>query len=143
MMKKNRLTTGYVFDFELIGIVSSSKEYKLAWHLNQLHIFHLVKKDDIRIEFANNQQIRISNLMEQTDHSCIYLLKNKLISTSSAANQFLIPELQQFDYLMKISNQADENWADHLLLNLKHIPVIDYALKIDVEKIKTRDNLVF
>lgn len=142
MMKKNRLSSDYVFDFELIGIVSSAKEYKLAWYLNQLKVFHLVKDDDIRIEFSDNRHIRVSNLKEQTDHSTAYLLKNKLVSAGSS-NQHLVPELQQFDYLLKLTNQADENWADQLLLKFKDIPVIDYALKVDLEKLKTRDNLVF
>lgn len=140
-MKKNRLATEYPIDFELIGIVSSSKEYKLAWHLNQLNVFHLIKADDIKIEFADNRHIRISNLAEETDYSQVYLLKNKLVSPNS--NQYLLPELQQFDYLIKLSSQAMENWADRLLLELKEIPVIDYALKIDIGKIKMKDNLLF
>lgn len=140
-MKKNRLTTEYPIDFELIGVVSSSKEYKLAWHLNQLNLFHLVKAEDIKIEFADNRQIRVSNLAEETDFLRVYLLKNKLSTSNS--NQFLLPELQQFDYLIKLSNQTVENWADSLLLKLKEIPVIDYALKIDIGKIKMKDNLLF
>lgn len=140
-MKKNRLATEYPIDFELIGIVSSSKEYKLAWHLNQLGFFHLIKAEDIKIEFADNRLVRISNLAEETDFTRVYLLKNKLVAPN--ANQYLLPELQQFDYLIKLSNQAIENWADSLLLELKTIPVIDYALKIDIGKIKMKDNLLF
>ena len=48
-MKKSRLAAVYEFDFELIGIVSMVKEYKLAWNLNQLNLFHLVKAEDIKI----------------------------------------------------------------------------------------------
>lgn len=140
-MKKNLLATEYPIDFDLIGIVSSAKEYKLAWHLNQLNFFHLVKEDDIKIEFADNKLIRISNLAEETDFSKVYLLRNKLVAANS--NQFLLPELQQFDYLIKLSNQAMENWTDSLLLKLKEIPVIDFALKIDIAKIKMKDNLLF
>lgn len=140
-MKKNRLTNDYPIDFELIGIVSSVKEYKLAWHLNQLELFHLVKGDDIKIDLKENRQIRISNLYEETDYTKVYLLKNRLVSAN--ANQFLISELQQFDYLVKLSNQTMENWADSLLLKLKNIPVISYALKIDIGKIKMKDNLLF
>lgn len=142
-MKKNRLASIYPFDFELIGIVSSSKEYKLAWHLNQLSIFHLVKENDIKIEFADSLQIRISNLIEETDFRKVHLLKNKLVSSTATFNQYLLPELQQFDYLLKINSQTDENWADGLLLRLKDIPVIDYTLKVDINKIKLKDNLLF
>ena len=142
-MKKNRLATVYPFDFELIGIVSSSKEYKLAWHLNQLNVFHLIKEEDIKIEFSDNRQIRVSNLMEETDHSKVHLLKNKLVSANSSINQFLVQELQQFDYLLKLVNHTEENWADSLMIRLKDISVIDYALKLDIDKIRMRDNLLF
>lgn len=141
--KKNRLSADYTFDFELLGIVSSSKEYKLAWHLNQLNVFHLIKSEDIKIEFSDNRLIRVSNLLDETDFSSVYLLKNKLVSSNTFSNHFLIPELQQFDYLLKLSNQTEENWADHLLLRLKEVPIIDYALKINIGKLKAKDNLLF
>lgn len=130
-------------DFELIGIVSSAKEYKLAWHLNQLNEFHLVKEEDIKIDFSENRQIRVSVLMEETEYRKVHLLRNRLVSSSISANQFLLQELQQFDFLLKLSSQTDENWANELLLKLKNIPVIDYCLSIDVNKIKMKDNLLF
>lgn len=143
MMKKNRLTSVYPYDFELIGIVSSAKEYRLAWHLNQLKAFHLIKSDDIKIEFADNKLIRVSVLQEETDIKKVYLLKNKLVTTNSSINQYLISELQRFDYLLKLSNQTEENWANELLLGFKNVPVIDYSLRIDISKIKMKDNLLF
>lgn len=141
--KKSRLTTEYPQDFELIGIVSSAKEYKLAWHLNQLNEFHLVKDEDVRIDFADNRQVRVSVLLEETDFKKVYLLKNKLVSSSLTNNQHLLQELSRFDYFLKLSSQTDENWAKALLLRLKEIPVIDYSLAIDVNKIKMKDNLLF
>ncbi|MEQ9302333.1 MAG: IPExxxVDY family protein [Marinoscillum sp.] len=142
-MKKNRLPSEYPFDFELIGIVSSAREYKLAWHLNQLHEFHLVKVDDIKIEFSDNKQIRVSILEDVNEFNKVHLIKNKLVSSNSSINQYLVPELQQFDYLIKMSSQTQENWANELLLRLKNIPAIDYSLQIDISRIKMKDNLLF
>ena len=99
MMKKNRLASDYPFDFELIGIVSSVKEYKLAWHLNQLPEFHLIKAEDVKIEFSDNKLIRVSNLKDENEFRQAFLLKNKLVTSNSSINQYLLPELQQFDYL--------------------------------------------
>lgn len=142
-MNKNRLTSVYPFDFELIGIVSSVREYQLAWHLNQLRAFHLIKGEDIKIEFEDQKLIRVSVLQEETDTKKVYLLKNRLVASNSSVIQFLISELQRFDYLLKLSNQTEENWANELLLGFKTIPVIDYALRIDVAKLKMKDNLLF
>ncbi|HCX21834.1 MAG: hypothetical protein CMB80_22000 [Flammeovirgaceae bacterium] len=143
MKKKNRLTSDYPFDFELIGIVSSVKEYKLAWHLNQLPEFHLVKSDDIKIEFSDNKLIRVSNLKDENEFRTAYLLKNKLVTSNSSVNQYLLNELQQFDYLFKLNSQTEENWATQINNKLKSIDIIDYSLVVDIEKIKMKDNLLF
>ncbi|MBR06431.1 MAG: hypothetical protein CMP48_02000 [Rickettsiales bacterium] len=143
MKKKNRLTSDYPFDFELIGIVSSVKEYKLAWHLNQLTEFHLVKSDDIKIEFSDNKLIRVSNLKDENEFRTAYLLKNKLVTSNSSVNQYLLNELQQFDYLFKLNSQTEENWATQINNKLKSIDIIDYSLVVDIEKIKMKDNLLF
>ena len=142
-MKKNRLASDYPFDFELIGIVSSVKEYKLAWHLNQLPEFHLIKAEDVKIEFSDNKLIRVSNLKDENEFRQAFLLKNKLVTSNSSINQYLLPELQQFDYLFKLSSQTHDNWAKEVNNMLKSIEIIDYSLVVDIEKIKMKDNLLF
>jgi len=143
MMKKNRLASDYPFDFELIGIVSSVKEYKLAWHLNQLPEFHLIKAEDIKIEFSDNKLIRVSNLKDENEFRQAFLLKNKLVTSNSSINQYLLPELQQFDYLFKLNSQTHDDWAREVNNMLKSIEIIDYSLVVDIEKIKMKDNLLF
>jgi hypothetical protein len=83
MGKKNKWEGDYPVDFDLIGIVSSMKEYKLGWYLNQIEIFHLVKHDDVKIEFAENKIIRISNLADETEYRSVHLLRNKLFNSVS------------------------------------------------------------
>lgn len=143
MKKKNRLASEYPLDFELIGIVSSVKEYKLAWHINQLSEFHLVKDEDIKIEFSDNKLIRVSNLKDENEFRKVFLLKNKLVTSNSSINQYLLSELQQFDYLLKLTSQTKDFWAKEVNNQLKSIEQIDYSLVVDVEKIKMKDNLLF
>ena len=142
-MRKTKLTSDYTLDFELVGIVSSLKEYKLAWHLNQIGIFHLVKGEDIKIEFSGNREVRISNLFEETEFTTVHLLRNKLISTTTHPNHYLINELQQFDFLLKLKNQMVAGWADSVVSKIKETNQIDYVMKIDVENLKSFENLLF
>ncbi len=141
--KLEEISTYYPMDFDLFGIISPAKEYKLAWHLNQLQDFHLVKIDDIKIDFAKNKQIRVSSLAEVGKYRYIYLLKNKLIASNITSTQYLLPDLQQFDYLLKLSSETEENWAKELFLRLKDVAVIDYCVQLEVAKLKMKDNLVF
>lgn len=142
-MKKNRLAAVYDFDFELIGIVSTVKEYKLAWNLNQLNLFHLVKADDIKIEFTDHRQILISNLIHEDDYSLVHLLKNKLISTNSGVNQYLIQELSRFDFLLKVRNLTEDRWAEKIYEQIRELRIADYVTKIELERIKQKENLLF
>ncbi len=142
-MAKNRLASEEYFDFHLLGLVSTAKEYKLAWALNEVLGIDLKKSDDLKIEFARNITIKISNYLEKTEHKEVMLLKNRLVSRSNSANQFLIEELKQFDYLMKIKDETDQTNFGEVLSLVKSIEVIDYAANLEPDLIKSRDNLIF
>ena len=45
-MKRTKLVIDYEYDFNLIGIISTAKGYKLAWELNQALGIHLVKQSE-------------------------------------------------------------------------------------------------
>jgi hypothetical protein len=142
-MKKNKLTIDYPIDFELAGIVCREKEYKLAWNLNQLPKLHLVKSKDLKIEFSDNKSVSVSVMSMETEYLGIYLLKNRLSASSSSAQQYLLSELQQFDYLMKITSQIEPSLFLELLPEMKKIDIIDFCVKVDLEKVKMRENLLF
>ncbi len=73
MGKITKWSSDYPIDFELIGMVSTMKEYKMGWHLNQMGIFELAKGEDIEIEFADDKVIAISNLYAQKRISRPYI----------------------------------------------------------------------
>ncbi|MBK7651374.1 MAG: hypothetical protein IPJ20_12460 [Flammeovirgaceae bacterium] len=61
-MKKKRLEIEYTFDFELIGIISSAKGYKLAWEINLALSARLVKQVDLIIEQKITQMLLIPTI---------------------------------------------------------------------------------
>ena len=95
-MKKNKLVVQQDYSFILLGIVSSIKEYSLAWHLNQSGVFHFVKAADLHIGFNNDSEMIILNYICKSEHHTYTLFKNRLI-ISSFENPLLLPELSQFD----------------------------------------------
>lgn len=143
MNRKNTWEPDFPIDFQLVGVVSPMKEYRLGWHLNQLEIFHLVKIDDIKIEFTEKKIIRISSLAYETEFTSVHLLRNKLIGSGSSRIQYLLPELRQFDYFIKLKNSIEENWSVDIVTKLKSCEAIDYTTKIDIQKIQAKENLIF
>ena len=142
-MTKNILHTEYSFDFCLVGLVCIVKEYKLVWHINQILDLNLVKKEDLVLKFRDNIEISISNFLYKTENSRIELIKNRLISSSGTPFQYLLEELKQFDYLLKIEDETEETDMKRVLSFLKSVPVIEYATNLEPTLIKSRYNLIF
>ena len=142
-MKKNKLEEGYEIDFELIGIVCNKKEYKLAWYLNQALKINLVKQNDIRMEFLNNAAILISNLKFETELLTFELLQNRLLEQDSHKKYFLIPELKRFDYFLKFKDQTRELSAKNLNLMIKEISIIEYAMQLNFDSLKSKENFLY
>lgn len=142
-MVKNKLVIEYKYDFDLYGIISASRDYKLAWLINQKLGLRLVKEEDIRIAFLNDEELVISNYLFATEHAQFRLLKNKSEERKFEALRYLIPELNRFDYLiMKSGNIADTGKADWLT-KIQQIKEIQYVTALDITKLKSRENLIF
>ena len=142
-MKKNKLESEYLVDFELMGLVCNKKEYTLAWHLNQALNIKLVKRDDIKIEFKDQSSILISNYMYESSFSSVELLQNKLSAKGGFQSKYLIPELSQFDFLLKFKDEAEEMTSENVNVKIKEIPIIEYALRLNFDQLKSKENLLY
>lgn len=138
-MKKARLLVEYDFKFDLIGVCCASKEYKLAYHINQALQIRLLKKDDINLSFLTNS-LSISNFLYETDFCKVRLLKNQALDVSK---KFLIPELHQFDYLILLEDEVGIFNIDNVILQLKGISEVTYVMKVNPENLKSKENLIF
>lgn len=142
-MKKNRLESQYEADFELIGLVCTTKEYKLAWYLNEALSITLAKRDDIKIEFFNNSSMLISNFTFETEHKRIELIQNRLVAKGGIQQSYLLPELKQFDFFLKLKDSTDEINAEDIGLRIRQIPVIEYSMRINFANLKSKENLLY
>jgi hypothetical protein len=142
-MKTNKLVVDFDYNFKMIGIISSAKEYKLAWSINQILKIHLIKSDDINLQFHNDCNILVSTYLYFTEYSQLRLLKNKSIEFSNIAKPYLIPELKDYDYFIHIIDEGcifDEEWMKD---QLQTSSAVQYVKVIDVSELKSKDNLIF
>ena len=142
-MPKNKLIINYSFDFELFGIISTIKEYKLAWLINKHLDFHLIKEKDIVYEFINLDKIVISNYLYETENVSIRLLKNKSENKNSEKIGYLIPELLKFDFFIMKDGDIDGRGDRNFLSKLQDINEIQYITSLDIGKLKSKENLIF
>lgn len=141
VIKKSKLIIDYEFDFKLIGLIAPLKEYKIAWQLNQSLNVHLVKNNDIELEFIDNN-IFISNYSYETGNSIFRLIKNKNIIEDNSL-VYLLPEMKEFDYLIMIEGEGDTFNVNKILKSIKSIRDFQYVTLVDVSKLKSKENLIF
>lgn len=140
-MKTSKLILEYEYDFELIGLVSPVREFKLAWHINQYFKIDLRKVQDIEYDFLKGCKIFISNFIFETEYSSFRLLKNRSVEFLNVAKPFLLPELKNYDYFIML----DGDFATHATENinlLKKIPVIELVKNIEIAQLPSKENLL-
>ena len=139
-MKKSKLVIEYEYDFELIGIRSSAKGYKLAWQINLALDIHLVRQPDLMIEFKKGDEKNFSFFDYETRLNRLKLFKNKPIDSDNV-KYFLVPEFPHFDFIILI--QMEEPERIKFIEQIKHIPSIELVANIPLEGLKSKSNFIF
>ncbi len=142
-MKKKILEAEPSYDFSLLGIITPVKEYKLAWNLNNMLDITLDKAEDITLEFLKNQTLVISNYCYETENNLMRLIRNKSVDSHGNKTVFLIPELSRFEYFLIIQGFEDAYSLGELKEKIARIPGVQFVQEIPVEKLKSRENLIF
>jgi hypothetical protein len=140
-MKKAKLQIEPAFDFELLGIVSPIREYRMAWLVNQELELNLVKADDLELEFLNSEKLEIAQYFLSLPHGFIQLLKNKALNSTQQL-AYLIPELKNLDYFLLVQDETEQLDLSNFMEKLSQNPLVQSILRIDISKLKSKDNLL-
>jgi hypothetical protein len=139
-MKKSKLIIDYEYNFELIGITTAVRGYKLAWELNQRLGVNLVKQPDLAVGFKNNEEKSFSFYSYETPLNRLKVFKNRPTEMETA-KYFLIPEFPHFDFIILAA--MEEHKHQQLIDLLKSIPSIQLVSPISLEGLKSKSNFIF
>ena len=142
-MKQRKLHIELDFDFDLLGIISSVRSYKLAWSINNILDIDLQISEDITLLLAKEKSIVIANYLYKTENSLFRLLKNKPVDSFNKNNLPLLPEMAHLDYLFLIEGATYPITISDMLQKLKSLDTIEYILSINVNDLKSKENLLF
>ena len=134
-----KLSEEVKFDFALLGIICHHRDYRLCMSLNNKLEINLSKQEEY-VVFNNkrmeDQSFSFYEYVNEEDDR-YNLISNKCLKG------FLLPEQNQIDYLFLIRCVRMKVDATEILKQLKQIPIILGAYKLDTSKLKSRENLVF
>ncbi|MBL3657966.1 IPExxxVDY family protein [Fulvivirga sediminis] len=138
-MKKTKLFIEHVYDFDLLGVISSVRFYKMAWCINKTLSVRLKKEEDISLEVKNERTSLFGNYIFENESCYLQLYKNKSLD---GENAYLIPEMQHYDYLIKSSLEYQSFAAEEIIKALKEVTWIEYIAAIEVNNLKSKDNFL-
>lgn len=140
-MKKTKLIIEYDYDFELLGLITVVKGYKIAWEINQALHINLVKQPDLVVGFKNKEEKTFSFYAYESAHNRLKLFKNKA-SENEPGKYFLIPEFPHFDFII-LAAMKEQYTNQQLISSLKSIPVVQLVNAIPLEGLKSKSNFIF
>jgi len=140
-MKKARLLIEHTYDFELLGLVSPVKDYKMAWLINRELDLNLVKWEDLELEFMTVPSLKISQYFLSLPHGFVQLLRNKSLDTQNQVS-YLIPELKTMDYFLLVQDETFQISINTFANQLAKNRYIQNVMKLDVTKLKSKENLL-
>jgi hypothetical protein len=140
-MKRSKLVIDYEYDFELLGLTTFLKGYRLAWELNQVLRINLVKQPDLAVGFRKNEEKSFSFYAFQGTHNRLKLFKNKA-SENEPGKYFLIPEFPHYDFIILAA--MEEQYSKQQLVDLvKSVPDVQLVAGIPLEGLKSKSNFIF
>ncbi|MCH7411665.1 IPExxxVDY family protein [Belliella sp. DSM 111904] len=140
-MKKTKLLVDNIFEFELLGFIAPLKDYKMAWVINNCLDVNLVKSKDFELHFLDDSSMIISQYMIEKEHGYVQLLKNRSVN-ENVNIRYLIPELRIMDYFLLIQDYTEELDINLYIERLSKSNLIQNVVKLDVNKLKSKENLL-
>ena len=147
-------------DYQLIAIHSSLEDYRLAYYINQNLPINL-KKENCNIQISNKEgETQFTRFAFEDSKDIVWNLvqnKNDVFVPSQNSNQglfaetnnkfstkiYLIPEFKKVDYFLKIENGEVNIDVSKITNCIKKIDRVSTVYALEVEKIKSKNNLIF
>lgn len=149
-------------DYHLIAIHTSLDDYRLAYYINQNLPVNL-RKNNCNIQISNKDgEAQFTRFDYEDEKAGITwdLIQNKndmLIPLQQTVNQglfaetnnkfsttiYFIPEFKKVDYFLKIENDSETVDVMEIMNQIKKIERISTVYAVEVENMKSKNNLIF
>jgi hypothetical protein len=149
------------FDFLLFGISSNVNDFKMCWLLNRLFSIDFNREPDVEIQHTKlglvsnfcNFQFEKKSMEREISSFVNDGVASKDFDESSVIFQLignrhpsgnLIPEQPRIDYFLLLSGDGIQELASNeVVIQLRGLEEIQAAFTIDVDSLKSKNNLIF
>ena len=128
-------------DSRLLGIVTTVKDYRFCWNLNNLLGINFRINHDIEIALKRRKRQYFFSVYEYHEPYsvlCHYLYNNL------HDGEYLLPEFKNLDFLWLMKNDTvTEEYLDQIKAMLRNTPGVQLVTELTNEKIKNKEYLIF
>lgn len=126
------------YDFSLIGISCHAKDFRLCFELNKLLEIDLTRANDLEIISKNiTGNYALFEYLDEDNFLDYYLISNR------GEKGFLIPEHKTIDFLLQLKGATNEDIEEELISKICSLSIVLTAYQIDVDSLKSKQNLIF
>jgi len=125
------------YDFLLLAVICSYKDYRLCFELNQQLKLKLKRENDLELLNKQKNKSVFSNFyFASPDNEQFRIINNK-----GSARTF-IPEMKTIDYFMMIKNLNQKKSVDDLITKIKRVEIISGVYEINPDELKSAENFL-
>ncbi|MBA3898939.1 MAG: IPExxxVDY family protein [Bacteroidetes bacterium] len=136
-MAKFTLDIEYDYDFNLIGLCCHARDYKICWSINNYLGFDFTRQDNLKlITKVSTSEFSFFYYEDEDAQQEYSLISNR------GTGGLLLPEQKQADYFLKLSGPVSNKQMERLIGKLKELDIIITAFPIEVEHLKSKQNLL-
>ncbi|HEU4718281.1 MAG TPA: IPExxxVDY family protein [Bacteroidia bacterium] len=139
-MTKFRLDVEYDYDFFLAGISCHEKPHRLCWAINKSLECSLARTESLSLSLKKNEGPASFILFSSEDkaHDAAFFLVSNKCETGT-----LVPEHHQADFFYIVKGPYSGEDQERMLRELRTIPFVLMAYRIDPASLKSKQNLLF
>ncbi|MCB0380941.1 MAG: IPExxxVDY family protein [Flavobacteriales bacterium] len=137
-MSKFTLNIEEDYDFSLIGISCHAKDYRLCYELNKILEIDLVRGEDLDIDSKNTKaNYALYDYIDEENFIDYYLISNR------SNKGFLIPEHKSTDFFLLLKGASNDDIIENIINKISEIQLVLTSFQIDVNSLKSKQNLIF
>ena len=137
-MSKFTLNIEEDYEFSLIGISCHAKDYKLCFEFNKLLEVDFIRTEDLDIDSKKTQgNYSLYEYIDEDNFMDYYLISNR------SSKGVLIPEHKTIDYFLLLKGATNDDITDDMIQKISTLQIVLTAYKIDVDTLKSKQNLIF
>lgn len=134
-----KLTTDEVYEFHLVGIVSTLPDYSIATRINKTFGIQFKREESDYQFFYEKRQ---ANLSVSYFRCFAQFTGNWKLVTNHAEGGILIPEQNNMDYFLLLDTRMSDTDFKDVISRLSSIEDVNAAVVINHQKLKSKKNLL-